>query len=83
MPKITVKASDKLVWEWLPLISLWWAQVTLTPEDKRITVFNNGTPKGLKDKIPKGGHSLPSSTFTASLLWKKAQKKTQKRKLQK
>jgi hypothetical protein len=49
-------------------INLWWAQVTLTPEESKITVFNKGTPKGLKAKMPAGGHSLPSSTLTARLL---------------
>ena len=74
-PRSTVRAKETLVWVWLPLISLWWAQVTLTPEDNKITVFSKGTPNGLKAKIPNGGHSFPSSTFTAKLLWKKAQKK--------
>jgi hypothetical protein len=44
-------------------------------------VFNSGTPKGLKASTPKGGHWLPSSTFTASLLWKKAQKNLKKKKI--
>jgi hypothetical protein len=63
----------------LPLISLWCAQVTLTPEESKITVLSKGTPKGLKAKIPRGGHSFPSSTFTANLLWKKAQKNLRKK----
>jgi hypothetical protein len=42
-------------------------------------VFNKGTPNGLKAKIPAGGHSFPSSIFTARLLWKKAQKKLKKK----
>jgi hypothetical protein len=55
--------------------------VTLTPEDKRTTVLSNGTPNGLNAKIPTGGHSFPSSTLTASLLWKKAQKNLRKKKI--
>ena len=40
------------------LIKLWCAQVTLTLEESKITVLSKGTPKGLKAKIPKGGHSF-------------------------
>ena len=28
----------------------------VTPEESKITVFNNGTPNGLKAKIPARGH---------------------------
>lgn len=58
-----------------PLSISWWAQVTLTPEDNKSTVFNNGILMGLKDTIIKGGHSWPSSIVGETLLWKNAQKK--------
>jgi len=45
----------------------WWAQVTLTPEETKIIVFNRGTPNGLKGATPKGGQSPPNSTLGASL----------------
>lgn len=53
----------------------WWAQVTVTPEPSKITVFNKGTWKGLNGKIPHGGHIEPNSTVGLNLEWKKAQKK--------
>jgi len=59
-------------------MSLWWAQVTVTPEDSRIIVFSKGTWKGLNGKIPWGGQNLPISKVGESLLWKKAQKKEKK-----
>lgn len=49
------------------------------PEESKITVFNKGTPKGLNAKIPIGGQDPPSSTFTARLLWKNAQKNLKKK----
>lgn len=58
----------------------WWAHVTLTPEDTKIIVFNSGTWKGLKDKIPEGGHTPPNSTAGDNLPWKKAQKNLRKKK---
>jgi hypothetical protein len=76
-----VSLREIKTWLWLLLIILWCAHVTLTPEDSNTTVFSKGTPKGLKAKMPTGGHWLPSSTFTASLLWKKAQKKLKKKKI--
>jgi hypothetical protein len=39
----------------------WWAQVTVIPLDKRITVFNNGTEYVESGTIPKGGHVKPNS----------------------
>ena len=48
MPLKTVRQIEELVCEWFLLISLWCAQVTLTPEESKITVFNNETPNGLK-----------------------------------
>lgn len=58
----------------------WWAHVTETPEDNKITVFKNGTWKGLKGKIPIGGHNDPNSIVGLNLEWKKAQKKERKKK---
>lgn len=57
-----------------PCISEWWLYVTVTPEDNKITVFNNGNSKGLIDSIPKGGHFAPSSTVGDNALWKNDQK---------
>lgn len=58
---------------------LWWAQVTVTPEDKRIAVLRRGISNGLNGLIPIGGHIIPISTTGAKLLWKKAQKKDTKK----
>ena len=63
-----------------PIINAWWAQVTLIPEEINTIVFNNGTWKGLKTLIPKGGHTEPTSTLGDNLLWKNAQKKSYKEK---
>jgi len=52
----------------------WWAQVTVTPDERRTMVFSSGTPQGDRGLTPTGGQLLPSSTLGASLLWKKAQK---------
>jgi len=76
-----VRPNPCWVWEKLASIRAWWAQVTLTPEDRRTIVFNKGTWKGLKAKIPKGGQRAPTSTVGVSLLWKKAQKKETKKKI--
>lgn len=65
---------------WLPLIRLWCAQVTLTPDANKITVFNSGTPNGLNTFTPCGGQTLPISQEGDKLLWKKAQKKDKKKK---
>jgi len=58
----------------------WWAHVTLTPDDNKITVFNNGTWKAFKGSTPQGGHIFPNSTTGLNLEWKKAQKKDKKKK---
>jgi len=47
---------------------LWWAQVTVTPEERSTAVLSKGTKKGLMGVIPAGGHDTPSSTVGASLL---------------
>lgn len=59
----------------------WWAQVTLTPDANKITVFNKGTWKGLKGTTPHGGHNKPNSIVGLSLEWKYAQKKDKKKKI--
>jgi len=46
----------------------WWAQVTVTPEDKRMIVLRRGTWSGLNGETPVGGHFNPSSKVGANLL---------------
>ena len=48
--------------------------MTLIPDEISTIVFNNGTWKGLKTLIPKGGHTAPTSILGDKLLWKNAQK---------
>jgi hypothetical protein len=81
MPKIIVKNNPCVVCEWLFSIKLWWAQVTVTPEDNKIAVFSKGTWNGLKVKIFIGGQFFPSSIVGERLLWKNAQKKLIKKKI--
>jgi hypothetical protein len=57
---------------------LWWAHVTVTPEETRIRVLRRGTSNGLNGIIPLGGHHTPISRVGDRLLWKKAQKKEKK-----
>ena len=66
-PNATVMINPTVVWLKSPTISAWCAQVTLTPEDTRMIVFNKGTPKGLKGITPAGGHTEPTSTLGANL----------------
>ncbi len=80
MPKIIVKNNPWEACEWLFSIKLWWAHVTVTPEDKRIAVFSSGIWKGLKIWIFKGGQIFPISIVGDNLLWKKAQKNLKKNK---
>lgn len=49
-------------------IMLWWAHVTVTPDDKRVAVFRSGTRNGFKGVIPDGGHDTPISVVGARLL---------------
>lgn len=60
-------------------ISLWWAQVTVTPDAKSTVVLSRGTEKGLIGVMPVGGQVHPISGEGARLLWKKAQKKAKKK----
>ena len=78
-PNTTVITKPWYVWVKLPVINAWWAQVTLTPEEIKIIVFNKGTWKGLKTEMPNGGHNEPTSTVGANLLWKNAQKNLTKK----
>lgn len=64
----------------LASVMLWWAQVTVMPEAKRMAVLSRGTSSGLRGLIPVGGHWPPSSGVGARLEWKKAQKKPRKKK---
>jgi len=58
---------------------LWWAQVTLTPEESKTTVLRRGTEKVSRATMPTGGQQQPSSTAGLRELWKKAQKKAPKK----
>lgn len=53
----------------------WCVHVTVTPDANKIIVFNKGIWKGLKGKIPQGGHKEPISIVGLNLEWKNAQKK--------
>jgi hypothetical protein len=51
------------------LISIsWWAQVTVTPEDRRRRVFSSGMLIGLKVVIVFGGQICPNSKVGEILL---------------
>lgn len=80
-PKTTVNPSPMIDSLLSPLTILWWAQVTVTPELSKITVFSKGTEKGFKGSIPNGGHITPTSTEGDKLLWKNAQKKEKKKRI--
>lgn len=53
---------------WLPSIRAWWAQVTVHPEERRISVFKSGTWNGLNGSTPAGGQVAPISQVGHSLL---------------
>ena len=72
--------SPSLVWEKLPIINAWCAQVTLIPDEIKMIVFSSGTWNGLNTLIPKGGHIEPTSILGDNLAWKNAQKKLKKKK---
>lgn len=61
-----------------PIIKALWAQVILTPDESRITVFNKGSPHGFNTSIPSGGQIHPIAIDGANEQWKKAQKKAKK-----
>jgi len=54
-PKTIVSSILSLYWDKFNSISLWWAHVTVTPEDRRIRVLSSGTLNGLNGEIPAGG----------------------------
>ena len=56
-----------------PCIKEWWAYVTVTPDDKRITVLSKGSSNGLIASMPIGGQWAPISIVGDRALWKKAQ----------
>jgi len=61
--------------------SLWWAQVTVTPDARSTAVFRSGTENGLIGVTPVGGQAHPNSWVGASLLWKNAQKNAKKKRI--
>lgn len=80
-PRITVLAKPWIPFGRSPSISLWCAQVTVTPEASKTPVFNKGISKGFKGTIPEGGQQEPNSKLGANLLWKYAQKKAKKKQI--
>lgn len=52
----------------LPVVSPWWAHVTVAPLDNIIAVFNKGTGHEFKTLIPTGYHTAPNSTDGDKLL---------------
>lgn len=78
MPRAIVTIRAIIVSFCAPEVSLWWAQVTVTPEARRRAVFRRGTENGLIGVIPVGGHKQPIIGVGASLEWKKAQKNAKK-----
>jgi len=38
-----------------PEVRLWWAQVTVTPEARRVAVLRSGIENGLRGWMPGGG----------------------------
>jgi len=69
-PKSTVKPKLWVAEEYLPSSILWWAQVTVTPDNKSTAVFNKGTWKASRVKTPVGGQIAPTSMVGDNLLWK-------------
>lgn len=76
-----MRVNPIVVCEWLLFIRLWWAHVTVIPDERRIAVFRSGTWKGLNGMIPVGGHITPISIVGERLLWKYAQKNDTKKKI--
>jgi hypothetical protein len=73
-PNITVNIRDKRDFSRFLFSISWWAQVTVTPDERSKIVFKRGTLIGLKELIWYGGHVCPSSRVGEILLWKNAQK---------
>jgi hypothetical protein len=53
--------------------------VTVAPEVNKSTVFNKGTPHGLKVSNPFGGQTPPKTTLGVKLASKKSSKKSNKK----
>lgn len=62
----------------LPAKIAWCDQVTVQPDDNKITVFIKGTSKALITSIPLGGQTDPISGTGDILAQKNAQKKAKK-----
>lgn len=78
IPSATVKASPASAFSREPSRRLWWAHVTVTPDDSKVTVLNRGTVYGFGILIPIGGHMQPISGPGERAVWKKAQKNPKK-----
>lgn len=78
MPNPLVHIKAAVASDLLPEVSLWCAQVTVTPEARRTAVLRRGIENGLRGVIPGGGQVHEICGVGASLLWKKAQKKAKK-----
>jgi len=74
IPSAMVKANPANALSREPSSSLWCAHVTVTPEDRSVTVLNRGTVYGLGILIPIGGHIQPISGPGDKAVWKNAQK---------
>ena len=61
-PNTTVKIKPNKAPFLSPTIIALCAHVTVAPEERSITVFNNGTSKGFNTCIPTGGHTDPNTT---------------------
>jgi len=77
--KKIVKTKPYKVPDLFPCIKEWWAYVTVTPEDNKITVFNKGNSKGFIAWVPIGGHNVPISMLGDKALWKNVQKIAKKK----
>ena len=61
IPNATVSAIPARAFSREPSRRLWCAQVTVTPDERRVTVLNRGTVYGFGTLIPIGGHIQPIS----------------------
>lgn len=78
IPRETVKSKPAMAFSREPSSRLWCAQVTVTPDERSVTVLNRGTVYGLGILIPRGGHVHPISGPGERAVWKNAQKKPRK-----
>lgn len=62
-----VRRSDWTACFRSPSIMLWWAHVTVTPDERSTAVLRRGTLKGSKGVIPVGGQQPPISGVGARL----------------